>query len=346
MVDLKTSWLGLPLKGPIILGASPLTHDVDAVADAVAAGASAVVMYSLFEEQVVNEQMAAHRFIDARADGDAEASGFLPDLDVFSAGTEPYLKQLARLRDRLKVPVVASLNGVSPGGWTDYARACEDRGADAIELNLYDVVTDPYEAPKHVEERQLAVVEMVALAVQVPVTVKIGPFYTSVPSFVKRLETSGADGVTLFNRFYQPDIDLDTISVDRRLQLSTSQELPLRLNALAVLSAQTPLALACTGGVHSGRDAAKALLCGADVLQVTSAVLAHGPKYVGTMVDQLRGWLADTGYASSDEARGVLAMGSAPETHLWGRLNYIKVLDSHHTPAGYYDSPPPPRGAS
>lgn len=332
MVDLKTTWLGLPLKGPIVLGASPLTHDVEAVAAAVAAGASAVVMYSLFEEQVVHEQMAAHRFIDARADGDAEASGFLPDVDVFSLGAEPYLRQLARLRERIQVPVIASLNGVSPGGWTDYARACEARGADAIELNLYDVVTDPEQSPKQVEDRQLAVVEMVALAVEVPVTVKIGPFYTSVPSFVKRLATAGADGVTLFNRFYQPDVDLDSLGVDRRLQLSTSRELPLRLHTLAALSPQTSLSLACTGGVHTGRDAAKALLCGADVLQVTSAVLEHGPAYIGTIVDQLRGWLAETGYVSSDEARGVLAMASAPDAHAWARLNYIRLLDSHRVP--------------
>jgi dihydroorotate dehydrogenase (fumarate) len=306
MVDLTTMWLGLPLKGPIVLGASPLTHDVGAVAEAVAAGASAVVMYSLFEEQVVSEQMAAHHFIDSRMDGDAEASGFLPNVDVFSLGAEPYLKQLQRLRDRVQVPVIASLNGTTPGGWTDYARACEARGADAIELNLYDVVTDPDEAAKRVEDRQLAVVETVTRAVDVPVTVKIGPFYTSVPAFVQRLAAAGADGVTIFNRFYQPDVDLET---------------------LGVLSPLTKLSLACTGGAHSGRDAAKALLCGADVIQVTSAVLEHGPAHVGIILEQLRGWLAETGYASSDEARGVLAMGTTPDAHMWERLNYIRLLD-------------------
>lgn len=327
MADLRTMWMGLPLSGPIVLGASPLSHDVNAAAEAVEAGASAVVMYSLFEEQVVNEQMAAHHFIDARIDADAEAAGFLPDVDVFSLGAEPYLKQLQRLRDRVQVPVVASLNGTTPGGWTDFARACEARGADAIELNLYDVVTSPDEGSRKVEDRQVEVVTAVTHAVDVPVTVKIGPFYTSVPSFVKRLEAAGADGVTLFNRFYQPDVDLETLGVDRRLQLSTPRELPLRLHALAVLSPLTPLALACTGGAHSGHDAAKALLCGADVVQVTSAVLEHGPAHVGAMLAQLRTWLDETGYVSSDEARGVLAMGSAPDAHMWERLNYIRVLD-------------------
>ena len=327
MVDLTTTWLGLTLKSPVILGASPLSHDADAVAEAVRAGAGAVVMYSLFEEQVVNEQMAAHHFIDARLDADAEAAGFLPDVDVFSLGAEPYLAQLQRLKERVNVPVVASLNGTSPGGWTDYARACEARGADAIELNLYDVVTNADEQAKHVEDRQLGVVHAVCNTVDVPVTVKLSPFYTSLPAFVKRLQDAGAAGVTLFNRFYQPDVDLDTLGVDRRLQLSTSRELPQRLHALAVLSPWTTLSLACTGGAHTGHDAAKALLCGADVVQVTSAVLEHGPSHVGTMLEALRLWLGETGYVSSDEARGVLAMGTAPDAGVWERLNYIRLLD-------------------
>lgn len=327
MVDLKTTWLSQTLQTPVILGASPLSHHVESIVAAVEAGAGAVVMYSLFEEQVVNEQMAAHHFIDARIDSNAEASGFLPDVDVFSLGAEPYLKQLQLLRDNVKVPVIASLNGTSPGGWTDYARACESRGADAIELNLYDVITMQDESGRHVEDRQLAVVEAVTHSVEIPVTVKLSPFYTSVPAMVRRLEGAGASGVTLFNRFYQPDVDLETLGVDRRLTLSTPRELPLRLHALAVLSPHTQLSLACTGGVHSGHDAAKALLCGADVIQLTSVLLERGPEYVRTVLDELRSWLAETGYVSSDEARGVLAMGTAPDAHVWERLNYIRLLD-------------------
>jgi len=327
MADLRTMWMGLPLSGPVVLGASPLSHDVAAVEQAVAAGASAVVMYSLFEEQVVNEQMAAHHFIDARADADAEAAGFLPDVDVFALGAEPYLNQLAALRRRVSVPLIASLNGTTPGGWTDYAMACERRGADAIELNLYDVVTSASVSAAHVEQRQIEVVHAVASSVEIPVTVKISPFYASVPAFVRQLEAAGADGVTLFNRFYQPDVDLETLGVDRRLVLSSSKELPLRLHALAVLSPQTPLDLACTGGVHTGEDAAKALLCGSDVVQMTSALLLHGPGHVRAVLDGLNGWLDGQGYVSSDEARAVLAMGSGTDAGSWERMNYIRVLD-------------------
>jgi len=327
MVDLTTTWLDRTLPSPIVLGASPLSHDLQAIAAAVEAGAGAVVMYSLFEEQVINEQMAAHHFIDAQTDCNAEASGFLADVDVFSLGAEPYLKQLQRLRDEVKVPVIASLNGTSPGGWTDYARACESRGADAIELNLYDVVTSLDERGEDVEGRQLAVVEAVARSVDIPVTVKLSPFYTSVPFMVRRIEGAGARGVTLFNRFYQPDVDLDTLGVDRKLTLSTSRELPVRLHALAVLSPHTALDLACTGGVHTGRDAAKALLCGADVIQLTSVLLERGPAYASTIVNDLRSWLAETGYVSSNEARGVLAMGTRTDAHAWERLNYIRQLD-------------------
>lgn len=327
MTDLRTMWLDQLLPSPIVLGASPLSHDVEQIVAAVEAGAGAVVMYSLFEEQVISEQMAAHHFIDARVDSNAEASGFLPDADVFSLGAEPYLKQLQRLRDNVKVPVIASLNGTSPGGWTDYARACEARGAEAIELNLYDVVTSLNESGESVEDRQLAVVEAVARCVDIPVTVKLSPFYTSVPAMVRRIEGAGARGVTIFNRFYQPDVDLETLGVDRRLTLSTPRELPLRLHALAALSPHTTLDLACTGGVHTGHDAAKALLCGADVIQLTSVLLERGPAYVNTIVAELRGWLKQTGYASSDEARGVLSMGTAPDAHVWERLNYIRLLD-------------------
>ncbi len=328
MADLTTTWLGLRLNSPLVVAASPLSQDVEAIVAAVSAGAGAVVMYSLFEEQLVEEQMAAHRFLDARADLDAEAGAFHPEVDVFSVGAEPYLAQLDRLRARVDVPILASLNGTTPGGWTDHARQLEAHGASAIELNLYEVVTSPAGSGERVEDRQLAVVQAVANAVRVPVTVKLSPFYSSLPAFVRGLEHAGARGITLFNRFYQPDIDLDALDVDRRLVLSTSRELPLRLHALAILSPGTELSLACTGGAHSGHDVAKAILCGADVVQLASVLLERGPGHLGVIRAQLAQWLDDKKYVSSDEARGVLSLGATPDQHAWERLQYMRVLGS------------------
>jgi dihydroorotate dehydrogenase (fumarate) len=327
MADLTTTWLGLTLKSPLVVASCPLSKDVDAIVTAVSAGAGAVVMHSLFEEQLAQEQMAAHRFIDARTDMDAEASSFLPDSDVFSIGAEPYLAQLDRLRERVDVPILASLNGTTPGGWTAYARQLEAHGASAIELNLYEVVTSHEVSSAQVEERQLSVVQAVTSAVRVPVTVKLSPFYASVPAFVRRLEQAGARGVTLFNRFYQPDIDLEALDVDRKPVLSTSRELPLRLHALAILSPATELSLACTGGAHSGHDAAKAIVCGADVVQLAAALLERGPAHVGVVLAQLAQWLDDKKYRSSNEARGVLALGSTPDRHAWERVQYMRLLD-------------------
>ena len=327
MADLTTTWLGFTLQSPLVVAASPLSRDAEAIAAAVSAGAGAVVMYSLFEEQLVEEQLAAHRFIDARTDMDAEARSVLPEADVFPIGAEPYLAQLERLRTRVDVPIVASLNGTTPGGWTEYAHQLEAHGASAIELNLYEVVTSPADPGERVEERQLAVVQAVTSAVRVPVTVKLSPFYASVPAFVRRLEQAGARGVTLFNRFYQPDIDLEALDVDRRLVLSTSRELPLRLHALAILSPGTELSLACTGGVHSGLDVAKAIVCGADVVQLASVLLERGPAHVGVLRAQLERWLDEKQYRSSTEARGVLALGSTPDRHAWERVQYMRLLD-------------------
>jgi dihydroorotate dehydrogenase (fumarate) len=327
MVDLTTTWLGLTLDSPLVVAASPLSDDVEAIATAVAAGAGAVVMHSLFEEQLIEEQMGAHRFLDARTDMDAEARTFLPDVDVFSLGAEPYLAQMERLRQRVDVPIIASLNGTTPGGWTGYARQLEDHGASAIELNLYEIATSAALTGAEIEYLQLAVVESVATLVKLPVTVKLSPFYTSLSEFVRRLGSAGAQGITVFNRYYQPDVDLDALDVDRHLVLSNSSELPLRLHALAILSPATTLSLACSGGVHSGRDAAKAVVCGAHVVQLASALLAHGPGYVETISRELTQWLDEKGYVTCAEARGVLAFNAAPNPHAWERLNYVRMLE-------------------
>jgi dihydroorotate dehydrogenase (fumarate) len=327
MVDLSTTWLGLSLRSPLVVSASPLSRSPDAVAAAVAAGAGAIVMRSLFEEQLVHDQMAAHRFIDARVDLDAETQSVRSGADAFSIDIEPYLAELEALKQLVDVPVLASLNGTTPGGWTSYARRLEGAGADALELNLYEVATSPDESGAALEQRQLEVVRSVVAAVRMPVSVKLSPFYASLPAFVRSLEQAGARGVTVFNRFYQPDIELETLDVDRRLALSTSAELPLRLHALALLSTVTELSLACTGGVHTGLDAAKAILSGAHVVQLASVLLEKGPKHLSVIRYELAGWLNAKGYTSSAEARGVLNLRSAPNPHAWERLNYTQMLD-------------------
>jgi dihydroorotate dehydrogenase (fumarate) len=339
MSDLSTTWLGLPLRSPLVVSASPLSRDPDAIAQAVAAGAGAVVMHSLFEEQLIHEQMSAHRFIDSRIDMDAETQGIRPGARAFSIDAEPYLAELEALKRRVDVPVLASLNGTTPGGWTSYAKRLEDAGADALELNLYEVATSPEESGAAVEQRQLEVVRSVVQAVSLPVNVKLTSFYASVPAFVRSLEQAGVRGVVVFNRFYQPDIALETLDVDRRLVLSTPSELPLRLHALALLSPTTKLSLGCTGGVHSGLDVAKAVLSGAHVVQLASVLLERGPGHVAALRDELAGWLDARGYKSSAEARGVLDLRSAPDPHAWERLNYTRMLDGWRARDGWRKEP-------
>ncbi len=332
MTDLTTTWLGLDLASPFVIGASPLSEDLDGLRELVAAGAGAVVLRSVFEEQVVAEQLAVHRFIDSRVDHDAEARSFLPDSGTFPVGAESTVAHLHRVRAAVDVPVVASLNGVTPGGWTDIARQLADAGADAVELNLYDLVTDLDETSADVEDRQLQVVAAVVGAVELPVTIKLSPSYTALPSFVRRLEQVGAAGVTVFNRFYQPDIDPDELTLDRHLALSTSAELPLRLHALALLHGRVALSLAATGGIHDGRDAAKAVLCGADAVQVVSALLQGGHRRLLGLHSELSRWVDELGYPRLRDARGAMSLDNVADPHAFERTNYARVLDGWRPP--------------
>jgi len=332
VVDLTSEWLGFKLCSPLVVAASPIARDIEAAAAAVAAGAGAVIMYSLFEEELVAEQLAVHRLLDAHDNRDAETTRIMPEPGGLALGVDPYLAQLRRLRERLNVPIVASLNGVTPGGWTTHARELEAAGASAIELNLYDIGASPDQPGEELEARQINVVQSVIAAVSVPVTVKISPFYTSIPAFVRKLEAAGARGVAVFNRFYQPDIDLDALDVERRLVPSTDVELPLRLHGLALIAPWSGLSLGCTGGVWTGRDAAKAILCGAHVVQLASVLLQHGPGQLGVVLDELRHWLKQNGYASSAEARGVMSTSAVSDPHAWERLNYVRMIGSWTSP--------------
>ncbi len=326
MTELTTRWLGLDLRSPLVVGASPLTDDPGALKACVEAGAGAVVMHSLFEEQLVTEQMAAHRFVDSRINMDAEARSFFPGSEMFEMGSGSYLKRLELLRSGLDVPVIASLNGISPGGWTHHARELEEAGADAIELNLYDLATEPSETAATLEQRQLDVVRSVVEQVSIPVSVKLSPFYSALPAFVAGVEAAGARGLVLFNRFYQPDIDLEQLTLSRELVLSNSAELPLRLHAVAMLFNRTGLEMAVSGGVHTGDDAVKAILSGATVVQVVSALLADGPQALARISDAMSRRLSTMGYNTLAEARGALSLDNAPDSQTWERLNYARLL--------------------
>jgi len=332
MIDMTTTWLGLNLSSPLVVGACPLSDDLETLKACVAAGAGAVVMRSLFEEQLVAEQMAAHRFIDTRIDTDAEARSFFPESEQFSMGSQAYLKRLEQLRSNLAVPVIASLNGITPGGWTEHAGELEEAGAAAIELNLYEVASSISETAVSLEQRQLDVVHAVAQRVKIPVSVKLSPFYSALPAFVQGLQDCGAKGVVLFNRFYQPDVDLDTLQLRRDITLSTSSELNLRLHALASLYGHCQLDMALTGGVHVGDDAAKAILCGANAVQVVSAVLQHGPDAMAAISHALQKRLQSMGYLSLQEACGVMSLRNAPNAQAWERLNYARLLQGWQSP--------------
>jgi dihydroorotate dehydrogenase (fumarate) len=326
MADLSTKWLGLELRSPLVVGASPLTDDLEALQTCVRGGAGAIVMRSIFEEQITAEQMAIHHYLDTLADTGAEGRTFVPPSTVFELGITPYLRLLGRLRDSLDVPVVASLNGTTPGGWLEMACALEDGGASALELNLYEVATAFDVAGAEIEARQLAVVRSVASTVRIPVAVKLSPFYSSLPAFAAALVDAGAAGVVLFNRFYQPDVDLEALDLNSRVRLSTHAELPLRLHALAILSGRSSLDLAVSGGVHTGDDATKAILCGADAVQVVSALLRHGPHRMAGIRDELCARLDRLRYPCLEEARGVLSLERTPDPSVWERLHYMRLL--------------------
>lgn len=323
---LATSYLGLSLKNPLVPGASPLDEQLDRARAFEDAGAPALVMHSLFEEQIEGEIRAEHAHVRRHRDNFAEAGTFFPAADDYALGPQEYLEHIRRLKERLSIPVIASLNGRALGGWVRYASLIEQAGADALELNLYTVPTDSTVDGARLESEQLEIVEAVRSSVRLPLAVKLSPFYSSLPHFAKELELFGAQGLVLFNRFYQPEIDLGEMDVVPRLELSTSSELHLRLRWLAILSPQRILDFACSGGVHTPEDAVKALLAGATTVQVVSALLRHGPGGYAWLLQGIKDWMDQHEYASVDQLRGALSQKHCPDPGAFERANYLRAL--------------------
>jgi dihydroorotate dehydrogenase (fumarate) len=330
MTDLTSTYLGLSLSGPVIASAGPLTGRIESLLQLEAAGASAVVLPSLFEEEVVAEELSLHEALEQGTNSFAESLDYFPSTDFYDVGPQRHVRLVAEAKRRLSIPVIASVNATRPGSWTSYATMMADAGADAIELNVYAMATDPTRGAAEVEASYLDLVRDVRAAVDVPLAVKLSPYFSSLPHFAAAVVQAGADGLVLFNRFYQPDLDLRTLEVRPTVDLSVPAELRLPLRWLAILRPQLPgTSLAATSGVHSARDVVKALLVGADVACVTSAVLRHGPEHVHTVLDGLRAWLRDNEYESVSQLRGSVSSAGAQDPAAFERANYVKVLSSY-----------------
>jgi dihydroorotate dehydrogenase (fumarate) len=329
MTDLTTIYLGLPLRSPLVASAGPLTGDPTMWQRLEQAGAAAIVLPSLFEEEIEQEAESRAFAEEFGTDMFGEALSYLPDLDIPDVGPARHLAFVEKAREKVSIPVIASLNGTSPGGWVRYAKHLADAGADAIELNLYDVVVDPAISSAEVEDRYVELVEEVRAEITIPLAVKLSPWFTALGNLAVRLQGAGADGLVLFNRLYQPDIDLETLTVVPRLALSTPTESRLPLHWIANLHRVVDISLAATTGVHDGADAMKLLLAGADVVMTTSALLRHGPEHLVVMERFMRDWMSEREYDSVAELRGSMSRKNVPDPQVYERANYYQVLHSY-----------------
>lgn len=328
MTDLSTTYLGLTLKNPIVASASPLSKKLERARKLEEAGVSAIVMYSLFEEQIIHESLELDHYMSRGTDSYAEALSYLPDGGMYGISPEKYLIQVAALKKALRIPIIGSLNGVSKGGWTNYARKIQEAGADALELNLYYIPTDFEMTSNDIEDTQVELVAEVKSAVSIPLAIKISPYVTSIPNFVKRLVEVGADGIVLFNRFYQPDFDLNELEIVHSLDLSNSAELRLPLRWISILHGKVNTDFGLTSGVHSHTEVLKAMMAGAKVAMMASSLLHNGEQVVGSILNDLEIWMRDHGYDSIRQMQGSMSQKSVKEPSVFERANYMKVLGS------------------
>jgi dihydroorotate dehydrogenase (fumarate) len=328
-MDLSTKYLGLTLRNPLVVSPSPLCEDLGNIRKMEDSGAGAVVLHSLFEEQIAMESYELDRYLSHGAESFAESLSYFPDLTGYNLGPDGYLEHLAKARAAVKVPIIASLNGVSTGGWIRYAQKMEQAGADALELNIYSVPTNPEVSSAQIEQAYCELVHDVKASVGIPVAVKVGPYFTAMANLARALEEAGADGLVLFNRFYQPDFDLEALEVVPSLHLSTPVELLTRLHWVAILYGRIHADLAVTGGVHSAYDVLKTQMAGAQVAMMTSALLKRGIDYLATVLAELKAWMEEHEYESIQQMQGSMSQRKVAHPNAFLRANYLKVLSSY-----------------
>ncbi len=333
MPDLSTTYLGLKLKNPIVPSSSPLMQKVAVIKQMEDAGAAAVVLHSLFEEQIILESEMLDHALEQGTNTYAESLTYFPDLGNYNLGPEGYLNHIAKVKAAVKIPVIASLNGASNGGWIAYAKKIEQAGADALELNTYFIAADPDQTAPQVEEMYLNLVRDIRSRIRIPIAVKLSPYFSAFANFAQRLDQAGANALVMFNRFYQPDFDLENLEVVPNVVLSTSEELRLRLRWVAILHKHIKADMAITGGVHSGEDVVKAMMAGANIAMTTSALLEHGVGRIGMMLDEMSQWMDEHEYVSVQQLRGSMSQSSVAYPLAFERANYMKVLRSYE-PSG------------
>jgi len=329
MTDLTTTYLGLKLKNPLVASASPFPKKLDNIRRMEAAGLSAIVLHSLFEEQITFESNELDHFLSAGTESFAEALTYFPDLQHYNMGPEPYLELIRKARESVNIPIIASLNGISTGGWVDYARKIEQAGASALELNMYYLSTDPNLSGAELEEEYVRLVRDVRAKVRIPLAVKLSPFFSALPQMARRLASAGANGLVLFNRFYQPDLDLDALAVVPHLKLSTSDDMLLPLRWIAILYGRVKADFALSSGVHTGQDLIKAMMAGASVAMTTSSLLQNGLEQAGRILKEAEQWMVEHEYKSIQQMRGSMSQKAVAEPAAFERANYMKALQSY-----------------
>ena len=328
-MDLSTKYMGLSLKSPLVVSPSPLTEDVGNIKQMEDAGAAAVVIHSLFAEQLMAESEELDAALTQGTDSFAEALSYFPEMGEYKLGPDGYIELIRKAKEAVGIPIIGSLNGVSTGGWIEYAKAIEEAGADALELNIYYLPTSPSVTSAQLDDMHVELVGSVRESIGIPLAVKLAPFFSSMPSVAQRLDKAGADALVLFNRFYQPDIDIENLEVVPNLVLSTSDELRLRLRWVAILYGEIDVDMAITGGVHTPEDVVKAMMVGAKVAMMTSAVLANGVEHIGTVRDGLVKWIEKHDYESVANMQGTMSRKKVAEPAAFERANYMKVLHSY-----------------